>query len=689
MKGDEQMGSLFRIPIQNLDKVGPKKAEQFHRLGVDSIGELLRFYPRSYEDWSCPVAINRAAGKGNCCIRATVISSSSPVRVRNGMTIFKINVTDGGDFMEVIFFNRTFLYEKLRKGCTFLFYGTVRYTDTNYVMTSPQVETDSQKMIRPIYPQTASLSSKQIEKAVAAALKMLPEKTNDPIPAAILEKYEICPLDEAIRDIHFPKNHQALTAARKRIVFEELLVLQLGVGMKSSDRLTTHSYPIEQDYTDEFLKYLPYTPTNAQLRVIAQCIDDMKAEGSPMNRLIQGDVGSGKTAVAAALCYTAAKNGLQCAFMVPTEILAEQHYRSLSELLKDTGIYIDLLTGSTGTAQKRRILTSLECGLTKIVIGTHALLSPTVIFDRLGLVITDEQHRFGVSQRAALSAKGNYPHIAVMSATPIPRTLALMIFGDLDLSIIDEMPPGRIKTDTFLVNGEKRRRIYNFLKKQIDSGHQCYVVCPLVEQNDTEMHSAEEYIKTLQGTVLKDCRIALLHGKMRAAEKDGIMCAFAAGEIDILVATTVIEVGVNVPNATVMLIENAERFGLSQLHQLRGRVGRGIEKSYCIMITNSENPATLERLTVMCLTNDGFKIADEDLRLRGPGDFFGTRQHGLPALKTARLSDMASLENARSAAREILAEDPSLSQKEHRGLLFDVQRLFYSTETGKGLFGSA
>ena len=599
--------------------------------------------------------------------------------IRNNLVIYKLEVTDGEEKMLVTFFNQSYLYEKLRGGGEFLFYGTVKYNGYSIEMTSPSVLEPSDMYIHPIYPQTASLNTKNIEKAVRQALSMLPEKINDPVPEHIREEYDLCGLGYAVRNIHFPESMAALETAKKRLVFDELLVLQLGMARLKGDRLETTAHKIKKDYSKEFWKLLPFKSTNAQKRAVNDCIDDMKNNSYPMNRLVQGDVGSGKTAVAAAVCYTAVKNGSQCAFMAPTEILAEQHFRTLSNIFENTDVKVGLLTGSMKTSMKNAVREEIKNGSLDIVIGTHALISDNVEFVSLGLAVTDEQHRFGVGQRAKLIAKGENPHILVMSATPIPRTLALMIFGDLDLSVLDEFPPGRQKIDTFLIDSSKRERAYNFLKKHIDNGQQCYIVCPLVEQNDEiPLISAEEYYKSLEKTVLKDYKKAVLHGKMKASEKDRIMHEFSDGNIDIVIATTVIEVGVDVPNSTVMMIENAERFGLSQLHQLRGRVGRGECKSYCILVSDNQKESTIERLKVMCNTNDGFKIADEDLKQRGPGEFFGAKQHGLPELKIAALSNVDVIEDAQKAADKILESDPTLSLNEHRGLNFETKRLFAS-----------
>ena len=536
--------------------------------------------------------------------------------------------------------------------------------------------------IIPIYRQTQGLSSRMISNAVKHAFLLLPHDLRDPIPAPLRTQQHLCPLRNALEQIHFPSNMEELREARHRMIFEELLVLQLGLlRMKSRERERT-SLCLTKDYTEEFYRLLPFTPTNAQKRAVQEAMADMTG-GRPMNRLVQGDVGSGKTAVAAALCYNVVENGMQAALMAPTEILAHQHYETLSSILAPAGIPIARLTGSLTASKKKKLAEQLQAGEIRLVIGTHALLSEGVTFQNLGLVVTDEQHRFGVAQRAALASKGNNPHLLVMSATPIPRTLALMIYGDLDLSVLDELPPGRQKIETYAIDSSKRTRAFHYMQKHIDQGLQCYIICPTIEEGDNDMAAVLQYADKLRTEWMPGTRIGILHGRMKAREKESVMEDFASGQLDILVSTTVVEVGVDVPNAVVMLIENAERYGLSQLHQLRGRVGRGTHRSTCILLSDAQNDEALTRLQVMCRTSNGFEIADEDLRLRGPGDFFGSRQHGLPDLKIADMAqDLETLKQAQEVARTILAQDFALEQPEHRGLRAEVNQLFQTLVGG-------
>lgn len=671
------MASLFEKPIEDLSGVGKRRGELFCKLGVRTVGELLRYYPRSYLDHSNPVPIMQTQANETCCIKATVEAPVIERRIGGGRLLSRVRVYDESGALPLTFFNNRYIKNMLKQGETYIFYGKITQGTGRKEMTSPEFSPAEQgQRVRPVYSATAGLSSRQIEAAVEKALPLLPNPVKEPVPKEIMEEYQICDLRFAIENIHFPQDEQALKTARKRLIFEELLILNLGLRELKTSRKQETSIVMEKDFAGDFFSLLPFRPTKAQLSATADCIRDMMTGGSPMNRLVQGDVGSGKTAVAAALCYCAAKNGWQAAFMAPTEILAEQHFKSLSSVLDGTGVRVELLTGSMTAARKRKIRESLLLGEIDLIIGTHALISDGVEFSRLGLVVTDEQHRFGVAQRAKLLAKGENPHLLIMSATPIPRTLGLIIYGDLDISVIDELPPGRQKIDTMLISREKRHRMYGFMKKLIAQGRQCYIVCPAVEESELNIASAQEYAQQLQQFEFRDYRVGLLHGKMKAAEKERVMRSFTDGKIDLLVSTTVVEVGVDVPNAVVMAIENAERFGLSQLHQLRGRVGRGAHKSYCILVSDAQNEETVARLQTMCRTDNGFEIADADLKLRGPGDFFGSRQHGLPELKIADLTDMSYLSAAQEAAEKILAKSPGLSDDGYRGLRAEIRRLF-------------
>ncbi len=678
------MPSLFEKDISTLKGVGPKRAALFKKLGAPTVGDLLRLYPRAYEDWRDTVPIRSTRLNEVNIIKGTVLQRPVEQRIRGGMTLYKTTVTDGVDDMQLTFFNNRYVMNLLEAGSVYAFRGKVTGTFTRREMASPEFVPESrmQDMV-PVYPQTEGLTSRIIAGAMREALRLLPETVNDPLPDALRLEYALCRLEYALKTIHFPNSPEALSTARRRLVFEELLVLQLGMMEIRRAGTRENPYPIRDDHTAAFCALLPFALTGAQQRAIRDAMRDMQG-AHPMNRLIQGDVGSGKTAVAAALCYNVIQNGLQAALMAPTEILATQHFESLSALLAPCGIRLALITGSMRQKARREALEGLKSGEIQLAVGTHALLSEGVEFNRLALVITDEQHRFGVDQRAALAAKGGgHPHVLVMSATPIPRTLALMVYGDLDLSVIDQLPPGRTPVATYLVHGDKRARLMAFARKQVAQGRQVYVVCPAVDQEDPEgMKAAEQLGRHLQETVFPDLRVGIVHGRQKPKEKQAAMAAFAAGETDILVSTTVIEVGVDVPNANLMIVENAERFGLSQLHQLRGRVGRGKHQSYCVLLSDSRNEHTRQRLKALAATTDGFAIAEEDLKLRGPGDFFGARQSGLPQLKLASLeSDMRLLHQAQAAARALLARDPTLA--DHDPLRRRVAQLF--RDAGDGL----
>lgn len=668
--------------IKYIKGVGEKRAEMFYSLGVFDVDSLIHFYPRKYEDWTKTKSAAQAEDGDSITIKATMITPVTKHMIRRGLTLYKCRFSDGESVINVTIFNNKYLAESLRIYGDYVLFGKIEKTFTSASMSSPKIERlDTGIRIHPIYSASGKLTSNAIAKVMKTALDNL-DAVPETLSNDIREKYGLISLDSAIRNIHFPENEEDAYSARKRLIFEELLTLQLGLLKLKGKKRSETPLRINRDFTPEFTSLLPYRLTGAQQRAINECIKDMQGK-YPMNRLLQGDVGSGKTAVAAGIIYSAVRNGYQCALMAPTEILAAQHYESISKLFDGTDIIIRLLTGSTKAKEKREIKADLYDGKIDLLIGTHAIIQNDVEFNNPGLVITDEQHRFGVKQRASLVNKGQGIHTLVMSATPIPRTLGLILYGDLDISILDELPPGRQEIRTDVVDSRYNSRLYKFIRDAADRGEQSYIICPLVEEGEdtAELKSAEQLAEELSQTEFKGYNLGLLHGKMKPAEKENVMKAFSNGDVQILVATTVVEVGVDVPNATIMVIEDAERFGLSQLHQLRGRIGRGSKKSYCVLVSDSKSKSARSRLMTMKKYSDGFKIADEDLKARGPGDFFGERQHGLPKLKIAdMLEDIEILRLAQECAENILREDYNLRLKKNKCLNNSIEKMFRETE---------
>ena len=669
--------------VRYIKGIGEQRAKSLEKLRIFTLRDLISYFPRDYEDRRTFRKIRDLEPGETACVAAMAAAAPTLNRVRKGMELVKVRAVDETGALDVTFFNQTYMRDHIRAGEQYTFFGKAEVQGSRRTMVNPLVERENSRTmtgrIMPVYPLTAGISqltmTRSVEQGLAACRDLLP----DPLPDEVRRDHQLCHTGYAYDQIHFPDDENTLAIARRRLAFEELFLLAIGMQVLSRRREELSCAPLRDLDLTAFYGSLPFSLTGAQQRAVDEILADL-ASGRPMNRLVQGDVGSGKTMVAAAAMVCAARSGRQTALMAPTEILAEQHYKGLAPLLEGLGIPCALLTGAARAKERRAVLEGLESGRLQAVIGTHALISPDVTYRDLGLVVTDEQHRFGVGQRSALSAKGERPHLLVMSATPIPRTLALMIYGDLDVSVIDELPPGRQRIDTFAVTGAYRPRIYKFLAREIAAGRQAYMICSMVEENGADDRKAvTEYARVLQEQVFPQLRVACVHGRMKGREKEAVMAAFAGGEADILVSTTVVEVGVDVPNATVMVIEDADRFGLSQLHQLRGRVGRGKHKSYCVLITDNRSEETLARMRVMAQTGDGFRIAEEDLRLRGPGDFFGRRQHGLPALKVADLSwDMALLKEAQQAARALLDRDPGL--EDHPLIAQRTRELFEASE---------
>ena len=666
-------------PVRYLKGVGPKTAERFEKLGIVTLADLLCHYPRRYIDFTKPYSIAEAPADVECVVKAEVFAKPGGRILPGGRRMERITAGDDVSSLEITWFNNPYVTQKLELGQEYYFQGIVTGGMLRRQMVNPQVRTDAQVKSSPfeaVYPQTEGLTSSAIAKCVRQLLphaELLP----DPLPPEMLKKYRLLSKADAVRAIHCPATEEEAFAARRRLIYEELLVLQLGIGRMKNHGAASTGAPMKKADASPFWESLPFSPTGAQRRAVEEILTDMSGETS-MNRLLQGDVGSGKTLVAAAAIWACIRAGYQAALLAPTEILASQHAENLNRLLSPFGMRVALLTGGMKAAARRTTLAAIRDDEADLIVGTHAILSEGVEFARLGLAVVDEQHRFGVRQRGLLAEKAANPHLLVMSATPIPRTLGLLMYGDLDISILDELPPGRKPVKTRCITGKKRADLYGFLDREIDSGRQVYIVCPAIEDaGGSGLNAVKSYYEDIAKAYLPDRRVGLMHGKLKPKEKAEVMDDFKSGRLDALVSTTVIEVGVDVPNATVMVIENAERYGLSALHQLRGRVGRGAAESWCFLVSDNASESVQKRLKFLCSTSDGFAVAQYDLETRGPGDFFGSRQHGLPTLQIADLmNDTRTLHAAQSEAVALLAEDPLLERPEHALLARQVEQMF-------------
>lgn len=672
--------------IRYVKGIGEKRAQLFEKMGVHTVQDLLYHLPRTYEDRSVIKNISDLLDGETVCVRGHLIQGVRSFRGAGGIRISQTAFSDGTGILKVTWFNSPYIQRSLFAGREYVIFGKAAFKANHFEMINPITEDEDKNSgktgsVLPVYPLTAGLTQNTVREALKNVFSSLSERPKEIIPKKVLEKKGYMPIWEALSSIHFPKTPESFFEAEERLSFEEMLVMQTGI-IKLKDVKKAYTAPPVRDVrcVKEFASSLPFELTNAQKKAINEICADLK-RSTPMNRLVQGDVGSGKTIVAAAAVFAAVKSGYQSALMAPTEILAKQHYDTFSKVFDGFGINIVLLTGGQGAREKRESLEKISNGEAELVIGTHALISENAKFKALALAITDEQHRFGVRQRAFLNEKGVNAHTLVMTATPIPRTLTLILYGDLDVSVIDELPPGRKPVKTYAATEKMRKRVYEFVRKNINEGRQAYMICPLVEESEAlNANSAVEYADKLRREVFPELEIAVLHGKLKPKEKDGIMERFKNGKINILVATTVVEVGVDVPNATVMVIENSERFGLSQLHQLRGRIGRGEYESFCILFLGSDGEIARERVRVMCETSDGFKISEYDLKLRGPGEVFGVRQHGLPELKISNLAtDMELLKEAQEAAIELVGEDFDLESEDNSPLKAEVMRKFDSS----------